>query len=503
MNTVAPRLISGVFAGITGLAVLEMLRLKGATLVQQPSLATVLAACGVMGTLVGIVGCLMPRRYWKILLSNGQQIYSALALPRPMVNHWAGSLLLSGSLVVYFIVLMNILPQQPPPDNNDQASFLMQAKTVHEAGGPVTLAQQLLAGEYSEANQHPLYVALLSYFPNYETGKRLSAMFGLCALLIFTMGIARYYGNLVGGLTGILLSINAAYCQLTARVVCEGLLLIFVAGLWLMVLRIPDSRKPSRLPSLLLIGIGLMLGLAWLTKGTALLLMLGLVLWLCSYTVNWNRWISAILQRQPTDDSMTGENQTKQTTVPLKRVVIGVALVIGSFTVIAAPLLIRNVRVYGSPTFNANSYLLFEDEFSEPHALIKERGSLRNAAQNYWQSHTISEMIKREVKGLLWQIFIFLRSLGPLPFGEGRLFFGLLALPFLIVGLMSESGPSRRLYLIWMLLFCLAFAWYLPIAAGERFLTPLLLPSLAFVSLGLVRTGQLLLARRSEMPLSH
>ena len=135
--------------------------------------------------------------------------------------------------------------------------------------------------------------------------------------------------------------------------------------------------------------------------------------------------------------------------------------------------------------------------------MIKERGSLRNAAQNYWQSHTISEMIKREVKGLLWQIFIFLRSLGPLPFGEGRLFFGLLALPFLIVGLMSESGPSRRLYLIWMLLFCLAFAWYLPIAAGERFLTPLLLPSLAFVSLGLVRTGQLLLARRSEMPLSH
>ena len=142
---------------------------------------------------------------------------------------------------------------------------------------------------------------------------------------------------------------------------------------------------------------------------------------------------------------MTGENQTKHTTVPLKRVVIGVVLVIGSFTVIAAPLLIRNVRVYGSPTFNANSYLLFEDEFSEPHALIKERGSLRNAAQNYWQSHTIFEMIKREVKGLLWQIFIFLRSLGPLPFGEGRLFFGLLALPFLIVGLLLARRSEMPL----------------------------------------------------------
>ncbi|HAH44305.1 MAG TPA: hypothetical protein DCM07_05505, partial [Planctomycetaceae bacterium] len=244
-------------------------------------------------------------------------------------------------------------------------------------------------------------------------------------------------------------------------------------------------------PFLLLTGIGLLLGLAWLTKGTALLLMLGLVLWLCSYAVNWQYWIRSIFQHSSADE------ETGQTTVPLKRVGISLALVLASFAVIAAPLLIRNVRVYGSPTFNANSYLLFEDEFSEPHALIKQRGSLRNAAQHYWQTHTVPEMIKREIKGLVWQAFIFLRSLGPLPFGEGRLFFGLLAAPFLIVGLMSESGPARRLYLIWMLLFWLAFAWYLPVAAGERFLIPLLLPSLAFVSLGLVRTVQLLMVRQS------
>lgn len=469
-----------------------MVRLKGATLVQQPSLVTALAACGAIMMLLGIAGCLVPHRVWEKILSQGQLIHSALALPRPIVNHWTGSLLLSGSLVVYFVVLMNILPQQPPPENNDQASFLMQAKAVQESGGPVSLLRQLFAGEYTEANQHPLYVALLSNFPNYETGKRLSAMCGLCALLIFTMGIARYYGNLVGGITGILLSINAAYCQLTARVVCEGLLLIFVAGLWLMILRMPDLRKSERYPVLLPIGIGLLLGLAWLTKGTALLLMLGLLLWFCSYALNWQRWIPAMFQQRTTDDSKTGENQTEQTTAPMKRVVVSLALVLGSFTVIAAPLLIRNVRVYGSPTFNANSYLLFEDEFSEPHALIKQRGSLRNAAQHYWQTHTVIEIIKREVKGMLWQAFIFLRSLGPLPFDEGRLFFGLLALPFLIAGLLSETGPARRLYLIWMLLFWLAFAWYLPIAAGERFLIPLLLPSLAFVSLGLVRTGQLL-----------
>ncbi len=475
---------------------MEMLRLKGATLVQQFSLATLLAPCATGVVLLGIAGCLMPGRFWERILSKGQQLHSALALPRPMVNHWTGSLLLSGSLIVYFIVIMTILPQQPLPDNNDQASFLMQAKAVQEMGGPATLLQQLLTGDYTEANQHPLYVALLSNFPSYETGKRLSAMCGLCALLIFTMGIARYYGNLAGGLTGILLSINAAYCQLTARVVCEGLLLIFVAGVWLIVLRMPELRKSESFPFLKLTGIGLLLGLAWLTKGTALLLMLGLIAWLCSYTVNWQRWFPAMLQQQPGNNSKPKENQTERTTVPLKRVAVSLMLLLVSFSVIAAPLLIRNVRVYGSPTFNANSYLLFEDEFSEPHALIQERGSLRNAAQHYWQTHTMTDIIKREVKGLLWQTFIFLRSLGPLPFDEGRLFFGLLALPFLIIGLLSETGPARRLYLIWMLLFWLAFAWYLPIAAGERFLIPLLLPSLAFVSLGLIRTGQLLLTRK-------
>jgi hypothetical protein len=41
-------------------------------------------------------------------------------------------------------------------------------------------------------------------------------------------------------------------------------------------------------------------------------------------------------------------------------------------------------------------------------------------------------------------------------------------------------------------LFWLAFAWYLPIAAGERFLMPLLLPTFAFIGLGLARAGQLL-----------
>lgn len=492
MKTVLPRIISGIVACAAGLALWEIVRLKGQMLIQGFSLSA-LAATGCMLTVVlGIAGCLASDYFWKAVLPVITQLRDRLTAPRKPLDHWSGSLLLSVALVVYFVVMSFLLPRQPLPEGNDQAAFLAQARAVQKAGGVPTLVRNLFAGEYTEANQHPLYVAILSYFPEYEVGKRISAMCGLTALLLFSFGIARQYGNLAGGLTGMLLAINAAWCHLTGRVVCEGLLLLIVSGLWLVILRLPDERTSANRSLLLWVCAGLLLGLAWLTKGTALVLLLGLLLCRIYYAVNWRRCLPARFRTAPAAE------QTETGLLSWKQALISGALVIAGFVVIAAPLLVRNARVYGSPTFNANSYLLFEDEFSEPHALIQQRGSLGKAAQHYWQTHSVTQIVKREVKGMVWQVFIFLRSLGPLPFHEGRLFFGLLLLPFLLIGLLADSRPARRLYLIWMLLFWLAFAWYLPIAADERFLMPLLLPTFAFISLGLVRVGQLLWSRPTE-----
>ncbi|QDT99598.1 hypothetical protein [Gimesia aquarii] len=495
MNDRLPRLISGALVVLSGFALWEIIQIKGASLIQQPSLASAAAVCCLIAVFLGITGFLAPHRYWENVLRQWSDLYTNFSQPAQPTHHWLGSVLLSFSMIIYFVVMMKMIPLQPSPENNDQGAFLAQAQAVQTSGGPTVLIRQLVSGTYQEANQHPLYVALLSYFPDYESGKRLSAIFGLSALLLFSMGITRQYGTLVGGLTGFFISVNAAYCQLTGRVVCEGLLLFFLAGLWLIVLRLPDLRS-GRLPYLHLMGIGILLGLAWLTKGTALLLILGLGLWFCSYAVNWRQLCARFIRKTTTVDNEVNVKQANTTAVPLKTIFVALTLVIVSFAVIAAPLLVRNTRVYGSPTFNANSYLMFQDEFTEPHALAKQ-GSLREAAQAYFKTHSVSEIVKREVKGLLWQVFIFLRSLGPLPFEEGRLFFGVLALPFLVIGLIAETHPARRLYLIWMVLFWVAFAWYLPIAAGERFLMPLLLPALAFISLGIVRVGQLFVQRRT------
>lgn len=495
MNTLVPRLVSAALVVLSGLALWEMIQLKGAALFQQPSLASMAGVCCVIAGILGIAGCLVSDRFWNQMMRRGKILQSFFSQSANPGYHWSGSLVLSCSMIIYFVVMINLIPKQPSPQGNDQEAFLSQAQTVQEAGGPVTLVRLLWRGEYIQANQHPLYVAVLSYFPDYETGKRLSAMAGLLALLIFSLGITFQYGNLTGGLTGLLLSVNAAYCHLTGRAVCEGFLLVFVAVLWLTVLRLPDFRQSIKIPFRLLIGMGIVIGMAWLTKGTALLLLLGLIIWFCSYAISWNRLIPSSIRNATRTTTASEDAQTNPSTVSLKMIFGSLALLLASFTVVASPLLVRNARVYGSPTFNANSYLLFQDEFSDPHVLIKQ-GSLGATARTYFQTHSVPEIVKREVKGLVWQVFIFVRSLGPLPFEEGRLFFGLLAVPFLIIGLMSETHPVRRLYFIWVLLFWLAFAWYLPIAAGERFLMPLLLPTLAFISLGLVRTGQFLCQRR-------
>lgn len=489
-----PRFVSGVLACLTIFALWEIVQIKGVSLIQEPSLATVAGVCCLIVALLSSAGILAPNHFWEKLLNQWRTVSTYFSHSTSRADHWSGGLLLSCSMIVYFVLMSNLIPQQPSPENNDQAAFLSQAKEVQEFGGPAVLIRKLFSGTYQEANQHPLYVALLSFFPDYETGKRLSAICGLFALLVFSIGISQHYGNLTGGLTGLLISINAAYCQLTGRVVCEGLLLVFIAGLWLLVLKLPDLRE-SRFPYLHLTAMGFILGLAWLTKGTVLLILLGLIIWFCSYAIPWSRLFSRYSNRSKQEDTQT--EQVNASTIPFKRIFASLCLLAVGFTLIASPLLVRNARLYGSPTFNANSYLMFQDEFTEPHALIRQ-GSLSEAAKTYFQTHSIAEMIKREVKGMLWQVFIFLRSLGSLPFEEGRLFFGVLALPFLAVGLIAETHPARRLYLIWIVLFWLAFAWYLPIAAGERFLMPLLLPTLAFISLGIVRVGQYFSERRAD-----
>ena len=217
----------------------------------------------------------------------------------------------------------------------------------------------------------------------------------------------------------------------------------------------------------------------YLTKGTGLLWLMGYCVWL---VVSPNRVVVAAA------DSKEGDSAPPHG--QLRRRLISLALVVAGWAFVASPLLVRNGLRFGSLTYNVNSWLLFVDEFKDPTALA-ETMSLGEAARQYWQSHSILQLAERGAMGLVWETFILIRSLGPAPLGESRVLFGAPLLGLAVLGLLIERRVNTLLLPIWLAICLPVFGWYVPVAAGERFILPLVPPLLVFASIGIVRLARL------------
>ncbi len=216
---------------------------------------------------------------------------------------------------------------------------------------------------------------------------------------------------------------------------------------------------------------GALLGLLYLTKGTGLLLSGGYILWL---VVAW-LWYS------PTSGDAVGPRRSMRRLVPHIGVV-GIA-----FLLVASPLLVRNVRRYGSPFYNINSLLLFADQYDDINGFLADGTTTRDAARQFFANHTVSDVVRREISGLVWETFIILRSLGPAPLDDSRVLFGLPLAGIAVLTMLSRRNAADGLLLVWGVILWLMFAWYVPIAASERFILPLLVPLLYLAAEGIVR----------------
>ena len=99
----------------------------------------------------------------------------------------------------------------------------------------------------------------------------------------------------------------------------------------------------------------------------------------------------------------------------------------------------------------------------------------------------MTDMLQREAQGLCWESYIFVRSFGPAPLDDSRLLFGLPIVLLALAGMVAERRQAALLLLAWITCFLAMFAWYLPIAAGQRFTVPLLPPLLVCTAAGLAR----------------
>ena len=361
------------------------------------------------------------------------------------------------------------------PEGDDQGAYLLVAHEVHLAGGIPALLRQLLAGEFAEANRHPLYIALLSLRPTFRAGTVLSVAIGAITLLVLSALVARKFGPVTGGVFAVLLATNYAFCYAVSLVTCEGLLVLLTGLVWLTV----AEKQPRDLDSAatrnhelraiaLRLIAGALLGLAWLAKGTGLLLLVGYL-----------AWEAAALLVAKAERSGGWKRR-------LGRFAVHAVLVLVAWGITSSPLLVRNIQRFGSPFYNVNSYLLFTDEYVDPAGMTEEM-SPGEAASRYLETHTIGDMIRREFRGLAWEAFILLRTFGPAPLDDSRVLFGGPLLLLAAAGMAAERRRDASLVVIWLMLFLVVFAWYVPIAAGDRFVLPVVVPALAYSAAGLSR----------------
>ena len=418
-----------------------------------------------LGCLLAMAVCVPVRR----LTSAGERcaaLRSRLNTQETSIRP-AAALVLSGcALVAFGLLIARFLLLENNPFDDDQAAFLETAFAVAEDGGPGRLMTDLYAGRFEEANRHPLYIALLSMSPNFAAGQILSAALAAITLLVTSVLCLKRFGPATAGCYAVLLSTNAAFYRFGTSVVCEILVILLSGVVWFVWSRPAEvetskqdrtsfaAHAPARGAVL-----GALLAVLWLTKATGLLLTAIAIAWLAWRIVRERfsrRWL-------------------------LAGACFGLA-----WCVVASPLLVRNVRRFGSPFYNVNSKLLFADEYSD--AVLESPLPTSVLAAEYWRTHSIADMILREVRGLVWESYILLRSLGPPPLDDGRVLIGLGLGLMIVVGVASGWTASRggRLALAWTAVFVPVFAWYVPVAAGERFLMPLLVPLLVLAARGIV-----------------
>lgn len=371
----------------------------------------------------------------------------------------------------------------PVDIENDQKAFLALARQIGEHGGIAALARDLYVGGpgrepgwYREANRHPFYPAFLNSASAEDAqlvtrGRLLSALFVLLVVLILAEWLSLFEGGSSAWVFVVLCLMNRSLFEAASTVACEGLMVAAVAFLWADVTGGKPGRWSGRQGSF----FGMGCAIVWLTKGTGLLFTGGMLLWFWLW-----RWFEH--RPNPSRSEAPSESPATRTASTMRWTLW---FVVG-WSVCASPLLVRNIREFGSPFHNENSWLLFVDEFEDPHALSMQR-SLGEQAREYARTHSVGQMVRRAVSGVMWEGLILTRSLGPLPLGDGRLLPGAVLLAFAAAGLWARRDAAGGLLVVWLVTQFPLYAWYVPVAAGDRFVTPLVAPLLVYAAVGMTR----------------
>ncbi|MBI3468384.1 MAG: hypothetical protein HY000_35735 [Planctomycetes bacterium] len=486
------------------------------------------SALATVSCIFSITAALLPA--WILLRFQVWLVegFQSVSPPPPAGTTRQGVVLLFLALAAYAGIATRLISANRTAVD-DQLDYLRVAAKIHATGGIGEMWQQLWngtyeAGEPTAGNRHPLYPGLLALQPGFDgiaplpedsperlsrllqrefhRSKWLSFWLGLLLLAAIWWLTVRPAGWLVGGAAAVLIATNVTFQQSSSIVACEVLLTAWGMLAWFTIRlpaccwrrgashqpdaqarELPSSRsralracvagercepgvgvphsggetnrlKPGLQQCVAVVArcllVGVWLGLGYLMKASAVFLLAGFLAWslFVPELRRWS-WLAAI-----------------------------------SFALVTSPLLVRNARAFGDPLYSYNTRFLFADSFKEGQAM--DFHSTRSAAQEYFQSHTVSAIARRAFGGLAWEGYILLRSLGPASLPTSRALVGSVVLLLAILGAVSLERPLVWLAGVWCASFYLFFSWYVPIASGDRFVAPLVPVVLSFAAHGVV-----------------
>jgi len=437
-------------------------------------------------------------RLWKGLQRQEEASSSIpLAFQRRMVG-LSAALVAWGCVCFAANVFGNALGPIPV-SVDDQGAYLERARQIQDPNGSFftlpRLFNDLRSGRFREDNRHPLYLGLLAIDPREEWGRTLSWTFGIAAFVTGIWMVWRRFSPLAAGIFAIAAGINHNLGEFSVMVVCETLLIWLVSLSYFVLLPPLSASRSLGRKRFRVLTASALLGLAWMTKGTGLVFYAVFLVWLA-----WQ-----CRPRREDEIPAAVEEQAVISLVeayPVRQWILAMICGVVGFAVVSAPLIERNTRVFGNPFHNVNSLLLFADDYSEFDNMLKGEVTPGEAAEEYWRTHTVGQMVDRELHGLVWEAFIMLLTLGPQGLDDGRVLFGAPLAVCCVIGLWFERRPAKWLLAGWVFASWVMFAWYVPIAAGDRFPIPLLLPVLGHAADGLARIVRILRMPLTDEPVA-
>ncbi|MFO0775245.1 MAG: glycosyltransferase family 39 protein [Nitrospiraceae bacterium] len=342
------------------------------------------------------------------------------------------------------------------PDWEDTAPYLELGLFLHEQGGPIAFPALCLTGAYRANNQHPLYPLLISPFAArnvayFDSAKMVSLVMGLVAVLTCLYVGYSMFGVAAGIVAATLLALSRSFIQVSSHVACESTLIVWF--LWWFYSAVRAYEHEGRAGWAL--AAGAFAGAAFLTKGTGLLLLpayLGAHLW----QSGWR----GVVHRRP-------------------------AFFVAMFVLIAAPLLVRNWVLYGSPTYggiNASVFWLdrWEDIFAPSRGLIRSWPEVVWHLQNpptwrsYLATHSVADIVGRVERGVVGVLGLSQQATASsVPLGDQIWTYAVLG--FGGLGLWRDRNRTRQVLVVLHAAALLGpLLWYYQVVPAVRFLVPLL-----------------------------